>query len=74
MYVLFSAVCVRKGVKHLNFLYIILNTKLLQCFFLLLIKYCCDMFRPQFLGIFIELISLCSLYVNLFGRNFYIYD
>jgi len=28
------------------------------------------MFWPQFLGIFIELISLCSLYVNLFGRSF----
>ena len=30
----------------------------------LLINYCFDMFRLQFLAIFRELIILCSLYVN----------
>jgi hypothetical protein len=38
----------------------------------LLINYCSDMFRPQFLANGRELISLCSLYVNSSGRSFYI--
>jgi hypothetical protein len=28
------------------------------------------MFRFQFLAIFMELVNLCSLYVNIFGRSF----
>ena len=36
----------------------------------LLINYCSDMFRPQFLAIFRELGILLSLYVNLLGRNY----
>jgi hypothetical protein len=35
---------------------------------ILLINYCPDMFRPQFLSIFRELIRFCKLYVNTFCR------
>jgi hypothetical protein len=38
----------------------------------LLINYCSDMFRPQFLDSGRELITLCSLYVNSSGRSFYV--
>jgi len=38
----------------------------------LLIIFCLDVFWPQFLAIYRELISLCSLYVNLFGRSLYV--
>jgi len=46
--------------------------KPIGCTMILLINYWSDMFRPQFLAIFRELIILCRLYVNLFGRSFHI--
>lgn len=49
---------------------IILQTRLVPtcCTRFLLINYCSDVFRPQFLPIFRELILFCKLYINLLCR------
>ena len=61
---------IRKNCLSVWFIYKDCCANLLHKVFLL-IRYRSDMFRPQFLAIFRELIISCSCYVNFFGQSYF---